>query len=99
MIATFDFVSGADLPGELTALPDDLDFVPNIGGCGQALVLAALVLTGNADRALDHLDGCPPCRVALAAVSDCERSAAALAYFAERNNETPHAAELAGVAA
>lgn len=100
MIATFDFVGGVDLPGELAEPVDEgVDFTPNIGGCGQALVVAALVLTGKADRALDHLDGCPPCRVALAAVSDVERSAAALAHFESRDNETPHAAELATAAA
>ena len=54
--------------------------------------MAALVVTGKADRALDHLDGCPACRVALAAVSDTERSASAPAYFDGRNNETLHAA-------
>ena len=99
MIATFDFISGTDLPGELAEPVSDLDFVPTIGGCGQALVVAALVLTGKAERALDHLDGCPACRVALAAVSDTERSAAALAYFSAMNEETPHAAELATAAA
>ena len=100
MIATFDFVGGVDLPGELAQPVDEVvDFTPNIGGSGQALVVAALVLTGNAERALDHLDACPPCRVALAAVSDVERSAAALAYFSAMNEETPHAAELATAAA
>ena len=99
MIATCDFVSGADLPGEWTGEPDAVDYTPSIGGCGQALVVATLVLIGKADGALDHLDSCPPCRVALAAVSDIERSAAALAFFEGRNNETPHAAGLAIAAA
>ena len=99
MIATHDFIGGVDLPGELTTLPDALDYVPNIGGCGQALVVAALVLTGKAERALDHLDGCPACRVALAAVSDAERSASALAYFSGQNEQDAYAASPATASA
>ena len=50
MIATFDFVGRVDLPGELAGEPDAVDYTPNIGGCGQALVVAVLVLTGKAER-------------------------------------------------
>ena len=100
MIAAFDFVGRGDLPGELAEPVDEVvDFTPNIGGCGQALVVAALVLTGKADRALDHLDGCPACRVALAAVSDIERSAAALAYFGGQNEQDAYAVQPASTAA
>ena len=81
-----------DMPGELNPPADDvLDFTPNIGGCGQALVVAAMVLTGKADTALDHLDGCSACREALARVSDVERSASALAFFTRADMEMPHA--------
>ena len=99
MVATFDFISGPDLPGELAEPVSDLDYVPNIGGCGQALVVAALVLTGKAERALDHLDGCGACRVALVAVGDVERSASALAHFSAQNEKDAYAVQPASTAA
>ena len=88
-----DSIGLMDLPGELAPEYADLDLVPNIGGCGQALVVAAMVLTGKADTALDHLDGCPACREALARVSDVERSASALAYFDGLDEQDAYAAQ------
>ena len=100
MIATYDFISGVDLPGELDPdpLPDMLDLLPAIGGCGQALLTAAQIPTCRVDVAQDHLDDCAACRAALVAVGDAERSAYALASFSA-DTETPHAARLATTAA
>ena len=100
MIATYDFISGADLPGELAAPVDEaVDLTPTVGGCGQALVVAALVLTGGEGQAVTHLEGCPACREALIGVGRIAAGVDALAFFEGLDMETPHAAELAGHAA
>jgi hypothetical protein len=79
-----------DLPGELHPPPEALDLCPDIGGCGLALHTAALVLTGDPAAALAHAATCPPCRVALDGIG---------AMLTAANMETPHAAELGGIAA
>ena len=102
MAAVMDFTETV-LPGELAGDGEGtpLDWVPVMGGCGAALLTAARILIGDAATAQDHLDGCAACRNALAPVGDAERSASALAYFAPAgaDTQTPHAAELGGIAA
>ncbi len=80
---------------------DDVDLVPNLGGCGQALVMAAMALVRGNAAATPHLEACPPCREALIALGSLAGGIDALLYFERHteDTETPHAAELAGTAA
>ena len=89
------------LPGEWQDAHtlDAVDETPNVGGCGQALVMAALALVRGNDVATPHLEACPPCREALIALGTLAGGLDALAYFEGLNTEVPHAAKLAGVAA
>ncbi len=78
---------------------DAVDETPNVGGCGQALVMAAMALVRGNDAATPHLEACPPCREALIALGALAGGLDALAYLDTLNVETPHAAQLAGTAA
>ncbi len=90
------------LPGEWQdAPPDDVDLVPAIGGCGNALVTAAKLLVRGTDAATPHLEVCPDCREALVRIGTIAGGIDALLYFERQmaDTETSHAAELAGTAA
>ena len=88
-------------PGELTDLPaesfasftlSDVDFTPAVGGCGQALVTVAQLLTGEeSDAATAHLEACQRCREALISVGNRAGGIDALLYFASLDTETPYA--------
>ena len=88
------------LPGEWQDELDAVDLTPTIGGCGQALVMAAMALVRGNAAATPHLEACPPCREALITLGTLAGGLDALLYF-ERpaDTETPHAAQLAGTAA
>ena len=87
------------LSGEWQDEHDEADLTPHIGGCGQALVIAAMALLRGNAAATPHLEACSPCREALIALGTLAGGLDALAYFEGLNTEAPHAAELAGVAA
>ena len=89
------------LPGEWQDAHafDAVDETPNVGGCGQALVMAAMALVRGNDAATPHLKACSPCREALIALGTLAGGLDALTYFEALDTETPHAAQLAGVAA
>ena len=89
------------LPGEWqdTNELDAVDETPNVGGCGQALVIAAMALVRGNNAATPHLEACSPCREALINLGTLAGGLDALAYFESLNTETPHAAVPASCAA
>ncbi len=88
------------LPGEWQDLElDAVDETPNVGGCGQALVMATMAMLRGNDAATPHLEACPPCREALISLGALASGLDVLVYFESLNMEAPHAAQLAGTAA
>ena len=99
MVAAYDLdiTSGADLPGELAPVLDDVDLTPDVGGCGRALPLVAMMLVRGTEATVPHLEACRECREALIGIGRVASGVDALLFF--EGKATPHAAQLAGTAA
>ncbi len=85
------------LPGEVADAEEEPNPLPHLGGCGQALIVAADFFAGYA-TADAHLEGCGPCRDALITLG---RRANGIEWLCgtDADTATPQTAELAGVAA
>lgn len=88
----------AAAPGELVAGDEEPNPLPLLGGCGQALIVAADVFAFGTGAGDEHLEGCGPCRDALINLG---RRASALEWLCgtDTDTEAPHAAQLGGITA
>ncbi len=85
----------AAAPGELTDVDDEPNPLPHLGGCGQALIVAADFFAGYA-TADTHLESCAACRDALITLG---RRASGIEWLCGTDTETPHTAPPASIAA
>ena len=83
MVAMYDLdiIGRADLPGELAPVLDDVDYTPDIGGCGRALPLVAVMLVRGDEAAVPHLEACRPCRDIIIGIGRVAAGVDALLFF------------------
>ena len=92
-----DIIGDVDLPGELAPVLDDVDLTPDVGGCGRALPLVAMLLVRGTEAAVPHLEACRDCREAIIGIGRVASGVDALLFFEGKG--TPHAVTPASSAA
>ena len=83
------------LPGEVAELDEEPNPLPLLGGCGQALIIAAEFLAGRT-TAYEHLKGCSLCREVFINLG---RRASGIEWLCGTDTETPQTASPASTTA